>query len=137
MATPPKPPAPEPSPNDVMLEDVLLALQKTFSRLSATTGQRNAEEFRDQARALIVGDVDFEFTVQVAPALSAKPAAAAAPGRRLKAAAAPAEPARPDTLRYCAEGGGFPLKLSGRIATDVRHAEAPAAPPAPEPGDTR
>lgn len=136
MATPPKPPAAEP-PGDVMLEDVLLALQKTFSRLSATTAQRNAEEFREQARALIVGDVDFEFTVQVAPALSAKPAAAAAPGRRLKAAAAAAEPARPDTLRYCAEGGGFPLKLSGRIATDVRHAEAPAAPPAPEPGDSR
>lgn len=136
MATPPKPPAAEP-PADVMLEDVLLALQKTFSRLSATTAQRNAEEFRDQARALIVGDVDFEFTVQVAPALSAKPALAAAPGRRLKAAAAPAEPARPDTLRYCADGGGFPLKLSGRIATDVRHAEAPAAPPVPEPGDTR
>ncbi|WP_374586790.1 hypothetical protein [Ideonella dechloratans] len=67
MATPPKPPAAEP-PGDVMLEDVLLALQKTFSRLSATTAQRNAEEFRDQARALIVGDVDFEFTVQVAPA---------------------------------------------------------------------
>lgn len=136
MATPPKPPAAEP-PGDVMLEDVLLALQKTFSRLSATTGQRNAEEFRDQARALIVGDVDFEFTVQVAPALSAKSAAAAAPGRRLKAAAAAAEPARPDTLRYCAEGGGFPLKLSGRIATDVRHAEAPAVPPGPEPGDSR
>lgn len=136
MATPPKPPAAEP-PADVMLEDVLLALQKTFSRLSATTAQRNAEEFREQARALIVGDVDFEFTVQVAPALSAKPAAAAAPGRRLKAAAASAEPARPDTLRYCAEGGGFPLKLSGRIATDVRHAEAPTAPPAPEPGDSR
>ena len=58
MATPPKPPAAEP-PADVMLEDVLLALQKTFSRLSATTAQRNAEEFRDQARALIVGDVDF------------------------------------------------------------------------------
>lgn len=136
MATPPKPPAAEP-PADVMLEDVLLALQKTFSRLSATTGQRNAEEFRDQARALIVGDVDFEFTVQVAPALTAKPPQAATRGSRLKAAAAAAEPARPDTLRYCADGGGFPLKLSGRIATDVRHAEAPVAPPAPEPGDSR
>jgi hypothetical protein len=135
MATPPKPPAAEP-PADVMLEDVLLALQKTFSRLSATTAQRNAEEFRDQARALIVGDVDFEFTVQVAPALSAKPSPAAAPGRRLKAAAAP---------RAGAAGHLALLRRRRRLSAQAvrahRHrcaaCRGAGRTPAPEPGDTR
>lgn|SRR5574337_1647681 len=118
--TDPTPPAatasasPAPGPTGpTLLEDVLLALQKTFSRLSATTGARSAEEFRGMALALIVGDVNFEITLNVAPI--------AIPGDDGSL------PKRPDNLRYCADGSGFPLKLAGRIATDVRHAEAPAA----------
>lgn len=100
-----------PGQDDILLEDVLLALQKTFSRLSATTAARNTAELRDQARALIVGEVSFEFTVHVEPVPPARGGSEQAPGRS-------------DTLRYCDDGTGFPLRLSGRIATDVRHSEA-------------
>lgn len=100
-----------------LLDDVLLALQKTFSRLSAVTSERTAPEHREKARALIVGDVNFEMTINVAPTSAAKPAAAVP----ADAAAAPQDaPVLNDYLRYCADGSGFPLKLSGRISTDLR-----------------
>lgn len=107
-------PPPEPV---VLLDDVLLALQKTFSRLSAVTSQRTATPaLREKARALIVGDVDFEMTVNVAPIAAPKAVAPEASGE----AAATAAPVPMDRLRYCSDGSGFPLKLSGRISTDLR-----------------
>jgi hypothetical protein len=113
----PTPPAATP-PDPTLLEDVLVALQKTFSRLSATTAALNDEEHRDKARALIVGDVNFEIALNIDPV-----AVPNSDGTM---------PAKMGNLRYCADGSGFPIKLSGRIATDVRHAEAPVAePPAP------
>ena len=45
------------------LEDIVLALQKTFSRVSAAT----AEVPASQARALVVGQVDFEISLRAAP----------------------------------------------------------------------
>lgn len=129
----PKPPAPPPAtpagstpagpPPATLLEDVLIALQKTFSRLSATTATLNAEEFRDKARALIVGEVNFDIALNVEPTVVPNSDGSL--------------PSAPGNLRYCSDGSGFPLKLSGRIATDVRHAEAAppaAAPPAAAPG---
>ena len=112
--------APPPEPV-AMLDDVLLALQKTFSRLSAVTSQRTATPaLREKARALIVGDVDFEMTVNVAPTAAQKAAAPEASGE----AAATAAPVAMDRLRYCSDGSGFPLKLSGRISTDLRLKES-------------
>jgi len=105
---------PPQQPDAAMLEDVLVALQKTFSRLSATTATRGSDEHRDKARALIVGDVAFEISLNVAPQ----------PGHDSEGSALAAE-----HLRYCADGSGFPLKLSGRIATDVRHVAPPEAEP--------
>lgn len=106
------------SPRDdpALLDDVLLALQKTFSRLSAVTSERTTAEHREKARALIVGDVNFEMTINVAPTVAAKLVAADVSGE----AAAAAAPALMDRLRYCGDGSGFPLKLSGRISTDLR-----------------
>lgn len=105
------------SEDPALLDDVLLALQKTFSRLSAVTSERTTPEHREKARALIVGDVNFEMTINVAPTSVPKPAAALAPD----AVSAPAPaPGLNDYLRYCADGSGFPLKLSGRISTDLR-----------------
>jgi hypothetical protein len=103
-----------------LLDDVLLALQKTFSRLSAVTSERTAPEHREKARALIVGDVNFEMTINVAPTSAAKPAAAVPPDAAAAPQDAPSAPVLNDYLRYCADGSGFPLKLSGRISTDLR-----------------
>lgn len=94
-----------------LLEDVLVALQKTFSRVSSITAARNSDEFRDQARALIVGEVGFEITLNIEPALVPDSTGAL--------------PAKPDHLRYCTDTSGFPIKLSGRIVSDLRHSEAP------------
>lgn len=54
------PPADEPTP---ALEDILVALQKSFSRLS----YRTAQAPEDAARALIVGKVDFEIVLNAEP----------------------------------------------------------------------
>lgn len=120
--TPPGPPPTLPAPpagqvagapdgGGVMLTDVLLALQKTFSRLSGITAERNAAELRSQPRALIVGDVAFDITLNVAPADIAAGKTAS------------------DSLVYRGDGTGFALRLQGRIATDIRHEEAPQRPP--------
>ena len=120
----PSPPqnAPAALPGPTLLEDVLIALQKTFSRLSSTTAARESEEFRDKARALIVGEVEFEITLNIEPTLVPDSKGVL--------------PAKPGNLRYCADKSGFPIRLNGRIATDLRHSEAAAA-PTPPPGPTQ
>jgi len=45
------------------LDDVVIALQKTFSRVSA----RSASVPSDQARALVTGQVNFAFSLKVDP----------------------------------------------------------------------
>jgi hypothetical protein len=99
-----------PAGEDVMLTDILLALQKTFSRVSGITAERNTANFKGQPLALIVGDVAFDITLNVAPG-------AVSAGR-----------ANSDSLRYCADGTGMVLRLQGRVATDIRHEEAPHPP---------
>jgi hypothetical protein len=107
--------------NQLLLSDVLLALQKTFSRISGITAVRNSNEFKGQPLALIVGDVAFDLTLNVAPMLS-------------PALSADLSTSKCDSLRYCANvGEGFPLRLQGRIATDIRHEEA-TQPPKPSSG---
>lgn len=118
MSSPPEPTGPHvPQPlGEVLLSDILLALQKTFSRLSGVTAVRSSEEFRNKPLALIVGDVNFDVTLNVAPA-------AVNPLRDGESRATT------DSLRYCSSPGeGFSLRLQGRIATDVRHEEAPEPP---------
>jgi hypothetical protein len=120
-------------PDVAMLEDVLLALQKTFSRLSATTAQRAAPEHQRKARALIVGEVNFDLTLNVAPVFNTPRAARKTRGAGSADSLSSAPPPVADQLRYCADGSGFPLKLSGRISTDLRMKQdkPEGAPPAP------
>lgn len=119
MSSPPEPAgiaAPQPA-GEILLSDVLIALQKTFSRLSGVTAVRTNEEFRSQPLAIIVGDVNFELSLNVAPAA----VHSSHPGESR---------AKSDSLRYCSSPNeGFSLRLQGRIATDVRHEEAHQPPP--------
>lgn len=130
--------APEAQP---MLEDVLLALQKTFSRLSASTGMRVTDEHKDKALAMIVGDVDFEIKLNVEPVGTAQPDAAedkrrkparakARAGDAVSASRTDAVPSESsptfDRLRCRADGGGMALTLRGRVATDLRIKAAPS-----------
>ncbi|NJM55609.1 MAG: hypothetical protein HC841_06575 [Verrucomicrobiae bacterium] len=48
---------------ELALEDVLLALQKSFSRVSNESGKVAAQN----ARALITGPVNFELNIRLAP----------------------------------------------------------------------
>jgi hypothetical protein len=114
----------KPTPGkDVLLEDVLLALQKTFSRVSAHTSTRVTEGNKDKALALIVGDVDFQMTLHVEPLPPE-------PGSIKRAQAEGSERPRFDRLRYQPEGGGIELVLKGRVSTDIRikHQDAASAP---------
>lgn len=52
-----------PRDNKLSLDDVVIALQKTFSRVSA----RSASVPSEQARALVTGQVDFTLSLQVDP----------------------------------------------------------------------
>jgi len=78
------------------LEEVLVALQKSFSRVN----NQSAEVPEHQARALMVGDVDFQLSLNVDPYRDAEHATA-------------------DRL-LVKSGGGISLTLSGRIDTDIR-----------------
>lgn len=59
-------PKPDQAEKPVMLEDVITALQKTFSRVSSTT-QKNVLENPDYPTARLGSLVDFEATVSLAP----------------------------------------------------------------------
>jgi hypothetical protein len=89
-------PAPESAST---LDDVLISLQKSFSRVSA----RSSEVAPENARSLIVGNVNFELTLRLSP--------------------------DKDTLLHKPEGE-LQLKLSGVIQQDIRavHVEATAEP---------
>lgn len=50
-------------PGAIALDDILIALQKTFSRISA----RSAHVPGDQARAIIAGEVEFDMSVKLEP----------------------------------------------------------------------
>jgi hypothetical protein len=52
-----------PASEHLYLEDILVALQKSFSRVSSASGNVNP----DAPLALITGPVGFEITVRVAP----------------------------------------------------------------------
>lgn len=89
------------SPKAVTVDDVLVALQKTFSRVSA----RSASVGAGAARALVTGNVQFDISIPVA--------------------------FDGDSQLIVAPAGGQPLRLNGQIATDVRvvaHGDTPAAP---------
>ncbi len=88
----------------VLLEDILVALQKTFSRVSRSTGQRDTAGQTNQACALIVGNVNFEFSLNVEPCTNKSSGV-------------------PSNLCYSPNQEGFALKLAGVITTDVRHTE--------------
>ncbi len=78
------------------LEEVLVALQKSFSRVN----NQSAAVPEQQARALMVGDVDFQLTLNVEPYRKSENA----PADRL----------------LVKPGGEISLSLSGRIDTDIR-----------------
>jgi hypothetical protein len=81
-----------------MLVDVLIALQKTFSRLSEQTAE--SEKVKPaRPLALVTGDVTFDLSMNVQPVASGKDW---------------------DNLAYNASGVGIGLRLSGKISTDVR-----------------
>lgn len=78
------------SPQPIALEDVIVALQKSFSRVSTTSALVPPEH----ARALVVGQVGFELTLRV-------------------------EPENDNRLLYNSVGP-MELKLTGQINTDIR-----------------
>lgn len=78
----------------IKLDEALVALQKSFSRLSRTTGkaQDNNKE-QDEAMALIVGNVEFE--IELNTEFDAEHI-------------------------YIDDSGTVQLRLKGEIATDIR-----------------
>ncbi len=48
---------------DIALEDVMLALQKSFSRVNRDTAQVDD----DEARAMIIGEIEFQMVISVSP----------------------------------------------------------------------
>lgn len=56
----------DPPEKPVLLEDLVTALQKTFSRVSSTT-QKNVKKNPDNPTARLGNVVDFEATVSLAP----------------------------------------------------------------------
>lgn len=80
---------PEKADKDITLDDVLLALQKSFSRVSH--GSRDVPP--ESARALIVGNVNFELSIHLKPEI--------------------------DRLIH-QNDGGIQLKLNGVIQQDIR-----------------
>jgi hypothetical protein len=103
------------------LDEVLIALQKSFSRVSKQTA-RSTSDSPEKARALIVGEVNFEITIPVTPVTQVTSEV-----REVFAADVIAEPndvntnkPRFDKLRYQPEGNAISLKLCGTISTDIR-----------------
>ena len=87
------------------LEQVLVALQKSFSRLSASS--RDVPE--ENARALVTGVVEFELTSTFD----------IGPDPERKAASGDTQELSSDHLVQAA-GGSIRLTLKGQIATDLR-----------------
>ncbi|MBX3317939.1 MAG: hypothetical protein KF902_13875 [Phycisphaeraceae bacterium] len=81
------------------LDEILVALQKSFSRLSASSREVSPEN----ARAMITGTVQFELTAKFTVSKSS--------------AAGPYDP--PDVLMH-RDDGSLDLKLSGTLETDTR-----------------
>lgn len=88
------------------LDQILIGLQKTFSRVNAATAERITDEHIDKARAMIVGDVQFQLSLTVVPAAPALDGAIS------------------DSFLYSNQAGeGISLTLSGIINTDIRIVE--------------
>lgn len=127
-------PLPEPPKH---LEDVLIAIQKSFSRVSAASS--TAIVGGSNARALITGTVDFDLTARFD--LTYKPGVdARSPGRASGSSPTYAgmgftmveiasTPPTPDQLRLD-PNGAIQLHLKGTLCTDVR-AVASGTTPAP------
>jgi hypothetical protein len=99
------------------LEEILVALQKTFSRLSSKTGEHKGK-MPDEACALIMGNVEFEVDMNVQPVNDPdKVVEALKTGGNF-------ENVRFDKLSYCPSGSGIGLKLKGIIRTDIRVGDA-------------
>jgi len=90
--------------SEARLEDLLVAVQKSFSRLSNNTGQVPPE----QARALIVGAVEFELSSTF----------------DLIGAHSGGTPKPPDVLVH-KSNGSITLSLKGTVEVDVRLRESP------------
>lgn len=56
----------EKTPDSLPLEEVVIALQKTFSRVTQRT-KENKDDSVYKTTAMIVGDINFEMTVKVSP----------------------------------------------------------------------
>ena len=61
--SPKKKPSPKASQDQLSLDDAIVALQKTFSRVSAKT----AEVDQMDARAMVSGQVNFDMSLKVHP----------------------------------------------------------------------
>ncbi len=59
----PRTPAPPPPPSAPSLDDVIIALQKSFSRVSA----RSADVPAENARAMVVGQISFDLSLRANP----------------------------------------------------------------------
>lgn len=81
-----------------MLEDVLIALQKSFSRLSEQTAVSD-KKVPGRPLALMTGDVEFDISMSMQPVATDNDW---------------------DSLAYSPSGGGIALRLSGKISTDLR-----------------
>lgn len=97
-------PGPDSAEKPVMLEDVVTALQKTFSRVSSTT-QKNVNDHPNDPTARLGRMIEFDATVRVAPH----------DGDYLKVAA----------------DGPIDLRFKGQIQNDIEYLVE--APPAQEP----
>jgi hypothetical protein len=80
-------------PEGVGVEDIVIALQKSFSRVSTRTAKVSTQA----ARALVVGRVNFELGLRVEP--------------------------EADNRLLHSPSGSIELKLTGQINTDIRVSE--------------
>lgn len=105
MSEQPNTPAAEAQPV-VLLEDVIKALQKTFSRVNSET-QQNKDKFPEKPTARVSGAVQFEAGLRVTPQ-------------------------GVDYLRV-EPNGSIELKLKGEVESDIHYTPATQTPTEPKP----
>lgn len=103
-----KPASDSPSPHDPTLDDVIVALQKSFSRVSEASRDVPPE----QARALVTGNVGFEISARF----------------DITNKADGSSDDRPDVLVH-RQSGAIELKLTGHVETDARIRDASESQP--------
>jgi len=124
------------------LEDLLLALQKSFSRVSMMSTRSVVGE--DNARALITGSVDFDLVAKfdlvykqgdTGVRITREPVPGGLAGMAFETLGIQVGKPTPDQLRLNADGA-IQLHLKGKLSTDVRVVEADVSRGAAEPGAT-